>query len=90
MELESISSLNDDVLVKALQDASLNTVISANQGISSILALNKLIRAEKKKLIAVRVVGNIAMIFNDLLDEYLIEDIDGETYKEVIYLIFYS
>lgn len=90
MELESISSLNDDVLVKALQDASLNTVISANQGISSILALNKLTRAEKKKLIAVRVVGNIAMIFNDLLDEYLIEDIDGETYKEVIYLIFYS
>ena len=90
MELESISSLNDDVLVKALQDASLNTVISANQGISSILVLNKLTRAEKKRLIAVRVVGNIAMIFNDLLDEYLIEDIDGETYKEVIYLIFYS
>ncbi len=90
MELESISSLNDDVLVKALQDASLNTVISANQGISSILALNKLTRAEKKKLIAVRVVGNIAMIFNDLLDGYLIEDIDGETYKEVIYLIFYN
>jgi hypothetical protein len=90
VELESISSLNDDVLVKALQDASLNTVISANQGISSILALNKLTRAEKKKLIAVRVVGNIAMIFNDLLDGYLIEDIDGETYKEVIYLIFYN
>lgn len=90
MELESISSLNDDVLVKALQDASVNTVISANQGISSILALNKRTRAEKKRLIAVRVVGNIAMIFNDLLDEYLIEDIDGETYKEVIYFIFYS
>ncbi len=90
MELESISSLNDDVLVKALQDPSVNTVISANQGISSILALNKRTRAEKKRLIAVRVVGNIAMIFNDLLDEYLIEDIDGETYKEVIYFIFYS
>ena len=48
-----------------------------------MVALNMLSRKIERRFIATRLIGNSGFLFNDLLNEYLIDDVDGETYREV-------
>lgn len=36
---------------------------------------------------AAKVTGTVGMIFNDFLDDFLVEDVEGETFKEVMQYI---
>jgi hypothetical protein len=49
----------------------------------TILSLNRITRDLGMKLVAIRVHGNSGFIFNDFLSSFTVEDVDGETYKEV-------
>jgi hypothetical protein len=78
------SSLSEAMqLMVSDQPQGIDSVVSCNQDIKSILALNKMTRQLGIKFVALRMHGNCGFLFNDCLEEFIVEDIDGEIDKEV-------
>jgi molybdopterin/thiamine biosynthesis adenylyltransferase len=67
------------------QSQGIDSVVTCNQDIKSILALNKMTRLLGIKFVALRIHGNCGFLFNDFLEEFIVDDIDGEIDKEVTF-----
>eukprot|EP00981_Chlorochromonas_danica_P007980 scaffold1931_cov215-Ochromonas_danica.AAC.36 len=87
---EYAKSLNPHIKVSGGSEASsllsgghFDVVILCDEGLDSLKAWNALSRQQNVKMISSTVVGVTGMIFTDLLDRFVVEDIEGESHKEV-------
>lgn len=76
--LESISQASS-----LLSGSHFDVIILCDVGLDSLKAWNALSRRQGVKMISSTVVGVTGMIFTDLLDRFVVEDIEGESHKEV-------
>lgn len=79
----SVDSYADSTLKEVCSQSNVQMIVAANQNIKSILQLNQISRDLSKRFLAIRMIASTGFIFNDLLEEYLVEDVDGESYSEV-------
>ncbi|RYH01480.1 hypothetical protein EON65_48360 [archaeon] len=69
--VDSIKTLNPDL------------VVVAGASFAELMKINKICRANKIKMVSSGFIGLVGYVFNDFLDDFMVEDVDGETYKEV-------
>jgi hypothetical protein len=83
IDVYSVKDVKDQRIAELLHSSVCDILISSNLNMESISILNKISREKNIKMIAGRIVGNAGFVFNDLLRNYTVNDIDGENYKEV-------
>jgi molybdopterin/thiamine biosynthesis adenylyltransferase len=66
-----------------LQDNTIDTLIACEDDINQLKRINHICRRHNVKMVACAVYGVTGFVFNDLLDTFIVEDVEGETYKEV-------
>lgn len=84
-------SLNPHIHVESMSGAldsqhqllGVDAVVACNESLDALKQINRICRQAKVKMVASSVLGANGFVFNDFLDAFTVEDVDGEAHKEV-------
>jgi hypothetical protein len=83
IDVYSVKDVEDQRIAELLHSSVCDILIASNLNMESISILNKISREKNIKMIAGKIIANAGFVFNDLLSNYTVNDIDGENYKDV-------
>lgn len=84
MEEYSDDSMNIDTI---LSNQKVSVVVGCTCSFKELKKLNSLARKHTIPFVAARVFNSCGFVFNDFGDNFEISDVDGESYKEVSFIV---